>query len=59
MEFKQAERLNHYTTGIFAAINEEKEKIERNGGIGNILSLTARSFFLPSAIIIRVDLALK
>lgn len=50
MVFQQAERLNHYTTGIFAAINEEKEKIERNGGKVYNLSIGTPDFEVPQHI---------
>lgn len=50
MEFKQAERLDHYSTGIFAAINEEKEKIERNGGKVYNLSIGTPDFETPQYI---------
>ncbi len=32
LKINHAKRLDHYTTGVFAAVNEEKEKIERAGG---------------------------
>ncbi len=47
MEFKRAERLDHYTTGVFAAINEEKEKIERSGGKVYNLSIGTPDFQTP------------
>ena len=50
MEIRQAERLNHYTTGVFAAINEEKEKIERRGGKVYNLSIGTPDFETPQHI---------
>lgn len=50
MEIKQAERLDHYTTGVFAAINEEKEKIERRGGKVYNLSIGTPDFETPQHI---------
>lgn len=31
MEIRQAERLNHFRTGIFAALNEEKDRLLKEG----------------------------
>lgn len=31
MEIKQAERLNHFKTGIFASLNEEKDRLIKQG----------------------------
>ena len=31
MEIKQAKRLNHFETGIFSSLNEEKEKLIKEG----------------------------
>ena len=50
MEIRQAQRLNHYTTGVFAAINEEKEKIERKGGKVYNLSIGTPDFETPQHI---------
>ena len=50
MEIRQAQRLNHYTTGVFAAINEEKEKIERRGGKVYNLSIGTPDFETPEHI---------
>lgn len=47
MEIRQAKRLDHYTTGVFAAINEEKEKIERMGGKVYNLSIGTPDFETP------------
>lgn len=31
MEFKRAERLNHFQTGIFAALDEKKSELIKAG----------------------------
>ena len=31
MEIKTAKRLDHFQTGIFAALNEKKEEFEKSG----------------------------
>lgn len=31
MEIKQANRLNHFQTGVFAALNEEKDRLQKEG----------------------------
>lgn len=50
MEIKHSERLNHYSTGIFAAINEEKDRIEKSGGKVFNLSIGTPDFETPEYI---------
>lgn len=50
MDIKHSERLNHYTTGIFAAINEKKAEIEKNGGKVCNLSIGTPDFETPEHI---------
>lgn len=50
MNIQNAKRLNHYTTGIFAAINEEKEQIEKAGGTVINLSIGTPDFETPAHI---------
>ena len=50
MEIRQAKRLDHYTTGVFAALNEEKDKIERQGGKVYNLSIGTPDFETPQHI---------
>lgn len=47
LDIKHAQRLDHYTTGVFAAVNEEKEKIERAGGTVINLSIGTPDFAPP------------
>lgn len=47
LDIKHARRLDHYTTGVFAAVNEEKEKIERAGGTVINLSIGTPDFAPP------------
>lgn len=47
MDIKRARRLDHYTTGVFAAINEEKERVERSGGTVYNLSIGTPDFPTP------------
>ena len=47
MDIQNAKRLNHYTTGIFAAVNEEKEKLEKAGRQVINLSIGTPDFETP------------
>ncbi len=47
LDIRHARRLDHYTTGVFAAVNEEKEKIERAGGKVCNLSIGTPDFAPP------------
>lgn len=47
LHIDHAKRLDHYTTGVFAAVNEEKDKIERAGGKVYNLSIGTPDFAPP------------
>lgn len=47
LDINHAQRLDHYTTGVFAAINEEKERFEKAGGRVVNLSIGTPDFETP------------
>ena len=50
MEFKRAERLNHFSTGIFAALDERKNKLIKEGRTVYNLSVGTPDFEPPKHI---------
>ena len=47
MEIRQAEMLNHFETGIFAALDEKKEQMMKSGKKVYNLSVALSSTSLP------------
>lgn len=57
MEIKQAERLNHFKTGIFASLNEEKDKLIKEGRKLYNLFIGTPDFVPPAHIIEALTIA--
>ena len=55
MEFKRAERLNHFQTGIFAALDEKKSELIKAGRKVYNLSVGTPDFRPPEHVMKAVD----